>query len=84
VEHRSNDIEEVTVKGVLKDFQENKKDSNQFENSGQINASTQNSQEIEEVPQRDNGAGNGTQTSAIFKHSGQLNIFLASNLLCQN
>jgi hypothetical protein len=74
--HRSQDIEEITVKDVLKDFQDNYIDVSQFENSRQISASREKSQEMKEVPQTDPGAGNGNQPSAIFKHSGQMNIFL--------
>ena len=84
VAYRSHDIEKVTVKDMLMDFQDNNIVVNQLENSEKISASMQNSQAIKEVPQRDTGAGNGTQTSAIFKNSGQLNVFLASNRLCQN
>jgi hypothetical protein len=84
VAHRRHDTEEVTVKDVLKDFQDNNIDVNRLENSGHISASTQKSQEIKEEPQKDNGAGNGRQTSEIFKHSEKLNIFFAINRLCQN
>ena len=83
VAYRSHDIEKVTVKDMLMDFQDNIV-VNQLEISEKISASMQNSQAIKEVPQRDTAAGNGTQTSAIFKNSGQLIVFLASNRLCQN
>ena len=68
---------------MLKGFQDNNIDVNQLENSGQISASRQKCQEMKEVPYRDTDVGNGTQPSVIFKHSGQLNIFFASNLLCR-
>ena len=62
VAYRSHDIEKVTVKDMLMNFQDNNIDVNQLENSGKISASTQKSQAIKEVPQRDTAAGNGTQT----------------------
>jgi len=69
------------VKDVLKVFQDKNVDVNQLEYSGQVSASRQKCQEMKEVPYRDTDVGNGTQTSVNLKHSGQLNIFFASNLL---
>jgi hypothetical protein len=83
VADKSRDIEEVTAKEVLKDVQDNI-DVCQLENSRQISKSRQIRQAMKEVPHTDPDLGNGTQTSEIFKRSGKLNIFFASNLLCQN
>ena len=38
---------------------------------------------MKEITHADTDVRNGTQTSAIFKLYGQLNIFFASSLLCQ-
>ena len=72
------------VKDVLKGFQDKNIDVNQLQNSGQISTSRQKCQEMQEVPYKDTDVENGTQPSVTFKHSGQLNIFFARNLLCRN
>ena len=81
VAHRSHDIEEVTVKDVPKDFQDNKIYVVQVQHLGQITASRQNCQQKKEVPQRGTGVGNGKKSSEIFKNSGKINIFFVCNLL---
>jgi hypothetical protein len=81
VAHRSHDIEEVIVKDVLKDFQDNKIYFIQVQHLGQITVSKQNCQQKKKVPQRDTGVGNGRQSSEIFKNSGKINIFFVCNML---
>ena len=64
--YRSPHPKKATVKDVLKDLQEKNIDVTRSENGRQITAGRENSQQQEEVPHRDLGAGNRTQPSAVL------------------